>query len=464
MTESPKKTAQGRKPPNSVPPPNAPPLPVWGMVAGEAGRTPFPCTPTATFAPPSSSPTSRAAPGCGSRSPSACEPRWRITTRSPRGRRGPWRRGGQDDRRRRVRRVRRSRPMRCARRSRCNRRSPIPAVTDGIELARPLRPARGRRRAPRQRLLRQRRQSRRAHHERRARRAGPVVAGGRRSPRRPAAGRRRAARSRRRAAARSRRSRARLPAGASGAAADVSRAALARGDAEQPAAAGDVVRRPRAAARRDEAPAAAARGCSRCSASAGSARRACRCRSAVDLIDDFLDGVWFVELAPLSDGALVAQAVASVARRQGGSRTARAGGAGKFVKDRQLLLILDNCEHLLQGVRGAREAAARVRPERQDPRVEPRAAARRRRGHVAGSAAARSRRRQRPVARASSRSTTRSGCSASAPRRASPDFALTEQNAPAVAEICHRLDGIPLALELAAARVRALPSRRSPRA
>ncbi len=40
---------------------------------------------------------------------------------------------------------------------------------------------------------------------------------------------------------------------------------------------------------------------------------------------------------------------------------------------------------------------------------------------------------------------------------AQPAFALTEKNAPAIAEICHTLDGIPLALELAAARVRALP-------
>src|SRR5207244_3474942 len=67
---------------------------------------------------------------------------------------------------------------------------------------------------------------------------------------------------------------------------------------------------------------------------------------AADVIDEYPDGVWFVELAPLTDARLVPQAVASVlgVKEEAGRPVAEA--LVKFVKDRRLLLILDNCEHL----------------------------------------------------------------------------------------------------------------------
>src|SRR5207237_4459989 len=67
---------------------------------------------------------------------------------------------------------------------------------------------------------------------------------------------------------------------------------------------------------------------------------------AAEVLDEFPDGVWFVELAPLADERRVPQAVASVlgVKEEAGRPVTEA--LVKFVKDRRLLLILDNCEHL----------------------------------------------------------------------------------------------------------------------
>jgi predicted ATPase len=69
---------------------------------------------------------------------------------------------------------------------------------------------------------------------------------------------------------------------------------------------------------------------------------------AAEVIDDFSDGVWLVELAALADARLVAQAVASVlgVKEEAGRPVVEA--LVKYVRDRQALVILDNCEHLVQ--------------------------------------------------------------------------------------------------------------------
>ncbi len=157
----------------------------------------------------------------------------------------------EDDRRRHVRGLRRS--------GRCNQRHGFAAA--GV--ARPcgngrtrapdtLRAAPRRRRAPRRGPVRKPRQPRRANHEGGARRPDTALAGrGRSCPRTPAAADL-AARSRFGAPARSGDVGARVPAAPSPAAAGIPRAALARGDAQQPAATGHVVRRAPARARRSE--------------------------------------------------------------------------------------------------------------------------------------------------------------------------------------------------------------------
>ena len=194
--------------------------------------------------------------------PERCAPRSRATTRSARHAvTAPPRTRRQDDRRRNARGVRRS--ARCDRRDdRAAAGARGPGGDRRRRAARALRPAPRRRRAPRRRFLRPRRQSRGAHHERRARRADPRLGGRRRArPRPPARRRRRCAIS---ASVRLRdlaspeqifqvvhpALRESFPG-----------AALARGDAEQPAAAGDLVHRPRARAGRRSRSCSRSTGC-----------------------------------------------------------------------------------------------------------------------------------------------------------------------------------------------------------
>jgi predicted ATPase/DNA-binding CsgD family transcriptional regulator len=173
------------------------------------------------------------------------------------------------------------------------------------------------------------------------------------------------------------------------------------------------------------------------------------------MASDFTDGVVFVDLAPLADPALVAPTVASALRIPDGFGRPLSVAVIEAIADRRLLLILDNCEHLigacatlavslLQGcpllhvLATSREPLAAdgetvwrvptlALPGEQGP------------GRVTGLVPSLA-----PpdavalfVERARSRAA---------------DFELTDENAPVVARICRRLDGLPLAIELAAAR------------
>ncbi len=176
---------------------------------------------------------------------------------------------------------------------------------------------------------------------------------------------------------------------------------------------------------------------------------------AAEVLDDYPDGVWFVELAPVADARLVRQAVASVlgVKEEAGRPVLEA--LLKFVKDRRLLLLLDNCEHLAQA---CAELARQLLES--GPHVKILASSREHlniRGEKAYPLA--------PFAVPLPRQKlTREAIGQFAAVRlfvdraiaAQPAFEVTDENAAAVAEICHRLDGIPLAIELAAARTRAM--------
>jgi predicted ATPase/class 3 adenylate cyclase len=177
---------------------------------------------------------------------------------------------------------------------------------------------------------------------------------------------------------------------------------------------------------------------------------------AADVIDDYPDGVWLVELAAVADPQIVPQAVASVLGVKEEPARSVLDALVAHAKDRRLLILLDNCEHvvdacarlaerLLAGTTALEIVASSREPLRiagetvyaLPPLTLPAAAASVGVDTVLQSEAARL-----FVERAQS---------------VKPAFAVTAQDAPALADICRRLDGIPLAIELAAARTGTLP-------
>ena len=166
--------------------------------------------------------------------------------------------------------------------------------------------------------------------------------------------------------------------------------------------------------------------------------------------------MWFVELAPLADGQRVALTVASVlgVKEEAGYLVQEA--LAKYVKDRKLLLVLDNCEHLLDACAALVSALLQAGPRLTVLATsrEPLRAVGEVTYHLPPLAV--------PELRDDSRLDALTRCDSvrlfsDRAVATQPAFQLTEGNANAIAAICHCLDGIPLALELAAARVRSLP-------
>ena len=178
------------------------------------------------------------------------------------------------------------------------------------------------------------------------------------------------------------------------------------------------------------------------------------------------EGVWLVELDAVRDPALLPATIAQVLRPAPPSDRLSGAALATQLGDQRLLLVLDNCEHLVAACAALAEtllqrcshlhilatsrealgcAGETVWPVH--TLSIPSGAGRVPAGQDAAAAAA--------VCAAVAHSEAGQLFLARAGER-QPGFALTPQNAPAVAEICHRLDGMPLALELAAARVAAL--------
>jgi predicted ATPase/class 3 adenylate cyclase len=177
-------------------------------------------------------------------------------------------------------------------------------------------------------------------------------------------------------------------------------------------------------------------------------------RVAADQLDGFADGVFFVDLSPLTDPDLVLGQIASTLRVREGVGRGLADALADYLRDREMLLLLDNLEQLLDAAPALGDlldAAPNVRilatsriPLRVTGEQE---------FHV----------RPLPLPRAEELTDLERLTSCESVRlfleRAAavrPDFRITETTGPAVAEIASRLDGLPLALELAASRVKIL--------
>ena len=177
---------------------------------------------------------------------------------------------------------------------------------------------------------------------------------------------------------------------------------------------------------------------------------------AADLLKQFPEGVWLIELAPLADPTLFTQTIAATlgVREQPGRSLLEA--LTDYVRGKHILLILDNCEHLIETCAQLAHSLLRAAP-----RLKILATSRETLG-IAGETAYRvpSLPLPDPEQLHDLDALAQNDCVHLFMDRATaayPSFRLKEKNAPAIADICRRLDGIPLAIELASARTKVFP-------
>jgi non-specific serine/threonine protein kinase len=176
---------------------------------------------------------------------------------------------------------------------------------------------------------------------------------------------------------------------------------------------------------------------------------------AADLLDTFADGVWYVELAPTSTPALVPQVVARVLGAREGPDVPMIDTLVSFLRRKRLLLVLDNCEHLIDACADLAERLLTACPDLHVLATsrEPLRLAGERRWQVQPLAVP-DRRVGATVDALASAASVRLFVERAQAIQAG--FRLTPENADAVAEVCERLEGIPLAIELAASRIAVL--------
>ncbi len=176
-------------------------------------------------------------------------------------------------------------------------------------------------------------------------------------------------------------------------------------------------------------------------------------QAAAELMHRFPDGVWFLDLAPIHDPALALSEAAQVLGVREEPERSLLQSVCEFLRPRRVLMIFDNCEHLIKPAAHLAQAVIKAAP------MVRLAASSREALRISGEQAYPILPLPLPKPGDSLDALMRSTAVRLFVDRArahKPSFELSAEDAPAVAELVTRLEGIPLALELAAARVRAL--------
>ena len=176
---------------------------------------------------------------------------------------------------------------------------------------------------------------------------------------------------------------------------------------------------------------------------------------ASELLDQFPSGTWFVELAPITDPDLIPQVILTAADMQTQQGRSPLDSLTDFLREKTSLLVLDNCEHLIEACAKLADILLNAAPN-----LKILASSREALG-VKGEQAWHVPSLSIPDLKHLPAAEGLSQYEAvrlfiDRAMLAQPHFTVTDENANAVAQICSRLDGIPLAIELAAARVKVL--------
>lgn len=187
----------------------------------------------------------------------------------------------------------------------------------------------------------------------------------------------------------------------------------------------------------------------------GSGKTRLAIQAATDLLDAFKDGVWWIELGSLTDTSLVPQTIAGALGVPESANQSVQETLAHFLHSKDLLLVLDNCEHLIEACAQVSEALLGSCPQlkmlttSREPLNIP--------GENMWQVNALSSPDPEHLSLVDSLMDYESvRLFVERARIVNTAFTLTEDNASFVAQICHRLDGIPLAIELAAARAKVL--------